>query len=328
MIIPGAFFEGNDWLELYRRNPDPLFAPRDLRVGDQHVQLFSGKIQLSSWLGFRLPLPLIPVSFMGSPVTDLFPSTMSDSGSEPDDMVRCAENAAVGDGSLAIIVKDLPAGHFLEQALSRAGFISITHEPIWYCRVPDSLDAFFAGLTKGKMRRSLRGHLRKFNKHVRVRPARDSDLDFMNNSYRTVWHRADMRLEQLTGSFFRATLSHPACRIVIFEKEGTPFAFQMIWQKNDVWFDKYIGTDTSVYREYSFFSMRILYFLDIAHSLGIKWFIAGQGSGKDKAGLGFKSINVNLWVKPLSLKLISPYLMKRFAQIHNKRIYKASVSIE
>jgi len=325
---PGPFFEGDDWLELYRQNPDPMFAPRDLRIGHQHVHLFNGKIQLSSWLGFPLPLPLIRVSFMGSPVTDLFPSIMSVSVPEAADMIRCVENAAVGDSAWAIIVKDLPAGHFLEQALSGAGFISITHEPIWYCRVPESLDAFFAGLTKGKMRRSLKGHLRKFNEHVGVRPARDTDLDFVNKSYGAVWQRADMRLEKLTGSFFHATLSHPACRIVIFEKEGTPFAFQMIWQKNDVWFDKYIGTDASVYREYSFFSMRILHFLDIAPSHGIKWYVAGQGSGKDKAGLGFKHIDVNLWVKPLALRFISPYLMKRFAQMHNKRIYSATGSFE
>ncbi len=318
--MPGSFFEGDDWLELYRLNPDPLFAPEDLRVGGHHVPLFNGKIQLSFWLGSSLPLPAIPVSFMGSPVTDLFPSTIPEDACAAADIITGVEHAAVRSGSWAIIVKDLPAGHFLEQALSKAGFISIAHEPIWYGQVPDSLTAFLSGLSKGR-RRGLEGRLRKFNKHVRIRPARDADLDFIKKSYDRLWRRSHMRLEHLTRIFFSAVLNHPACKILIFEKSGIPFAFQLIWQKDDVWFDKYIGTDAALYREYSFYSMSMLHLIDLAPACGIKWYIAGQGSGKDKAGIGFNHLKVNLWIKPLALKLVAPYLMKRFAQMHNKRIY-------
>jgi hypothetical protein len=327
MLIPGSFFEGNDLMGLYRLNPDPLFAPGDLRVGGHQVPLFSGKIRLSFWLGSPLPLPSIPVSFMGSPVTDIFPSTIPEDASAAPDILRCVENGAVRDGSWAIIVKDLPSGHFLEQALSRAGFISIIHEPIWYCQVPESLTAFYAGLSKGR-RRGLEGRLRKFNKHVRVRPAQDTDLDFVKNSYDTLWLRSNMRLEKLPRSFFSAALFHPACKTLIFEKNSKPFAFQLLWQKDDIWFDKYIGTDAAVYREYSFYSMSMLHLINIAPACGIKWYIAGQGSGKDKAGLGFKRFDVNLWIKPLALKLISPYLVRRFSQMHNKRIYADEGGIE
>jgi hypothetical protein len=327
MSIPGSFFEGNELMELYRLNPDPLFAPRELRAGDQQVPFFNGKIRLSFWLGSPLPLPSIPVSFLGSPVTDVFPSTIPEHVSGAPDIIRCVENAAVTSGSWAIIVKDLPAGHFLEQALSKTGFIPVIHEPIWYCQAPESLDAFLAGLSKGR-RRGLEGRLRKFSKDVRVRPALVSDLDFVKNSYDTVWQRSDMRLEKLPRSFFGAALYHPACKIFIFEKDGAPFSFQLLWQKGDIWFDKYIGTDAAVYREYSFYSMSMLHLLDIASSCGIKWYVAGQGSGKDKAGLGFKRLSVNLWIKPLVLKRISPTVMRRFSQMHNKRIYTEEGGIE
>jgi Acetyltransferase (GNAT) domain len=320
MITPGSFFEGNDLMELYRLNPDPLFAPRDLRAGEHQVPLFSGKIRLSFWIGSLLPLPSVPVSFMGSPVTDLFPATIPEEASAASDIIRCAEQAAIRDGSWAVIVKDLPAGHFLEQALSREGFIPIAHEPIWYCKAPASLDAFLAGLSKGR-RRGLEGSLRKFSKQVRVRPAQEADLDFVKKSYDTLWSRATMRLEQLPRSFFAAALFHPACNILIFEANGAPFAFDLLWQKDDIWFDKYIGTDAAVYKEYSFYSMSMLYLIDIAPSRGIKWYVAGQGSGKDKEGLGFKHLDVNLWIKPLVLKRISPHVVRRFSQLHNTRVY-------
>ena len=187
-------------------------------------------------------------------------------------------------------------------------------------RSPKAFTAFLAGLSKGR-RRGLEGSLRKFSKHVSVRPAREADLDFVKNSYDTIWRRSDMRLEQLPRGFFGAALCNPACTILLYEKNNTPFAFQMLWQKNDVWFDKYIGTDTAVFREYSFYSMSMLHVLDIARDRGINWYVAGQGSGKDKAALGFKRLDVNLWIKPLVLKHISPYLMRRFSRLHNKRIY-------
>jgi hypothetical protein len=320
MLIPGSFFEGNDLMELYTLNPDPLFVPGDLRVEGHQVPLFNGKIRLSFWLGSPVPLPAIPVSFMGSPVTDVFPPVMPEDVSAAPDIIRSVENAAVRGGSWVIIVKDLPAGHFLEQALSQAGFIPIIHDPIWYCQVPESLTAFLAGLSKGR-RRGLQGHLRKFNKHVRIRPAQDTDLDFVKNSYDTLWLRSNMQLEKLPRSFFGAALLHPACKISIFERNGAPFAFQLLWQKDDIWFDKYIGTDAAVYRQFSFYSMSMLHLLNIAPAIGIKWYIAGQGAGKEKAGLGFKRLNVNLWIKPLALKLISPYLVRRFSKVHNKRIY-------
>jgi Acetyltransferase (GNAT) domain len=320
VLIPGSLFEGSDLMELYQLNPDPLFAPRNLRIGEQSVPLFQGRIRLSSWVGSPVPLPLIPVCFLGSPVTDVFPATMTEDGSTASDTIRFVEEAAVRDGSWAIIVKDLPAGHFLEQTLFKAGFQSTIHEPVWYCQAPESLTVFLSGLSRGR-RRGLEGSLRKFRKHVSVRPARDADLDFVKNSYDTLWQRSDMRLEQLPRRFFAAALSHPSCLIYIFEANGTSFAFDLLWQKEDIWFDKYIGTDTTAYREYSFYSMSMLHMLDIASARGIKWYVAGQGSGKDKAGLGFKRLNVNLWIKPLVLRLFSPYLMKRFSQFHNTRIY-------
>ena len=131
-----------------------------------------------------------------------------------------------------------------------------------------------------------------------------------------------MRLEKLPQAFFSAALRHPACRILIFEHSGLPFAFQMLWQKDGVWYDKYIGTDDRLSREYSFYSMSMLSVLEAAAAQGARWYVAGQGSGKDKAGLGFDMLRVNLWIKPLVLKGIAPYLLKRFSRMHNRRIYR------
>ncbi len=320
MFTQDFFFEGVDWMELYRLNPDPLFAPRELRLGMSPLPHFSGRIGLAYWLGSPLPLPAIPLAFLGSPVTDIFPATLPEDGAAAPDLLRSAEETARDQGAWAVIVKDLPAGHFLEQALRQRGFASLRHEPIWYCRIPASLTVFLAGLSKGR-RRGIEARLRKFRDQVQVRPAGEADLDFVKKSYDALWRRSSMRLEQLPRGFFRAALSHPACTILLFEREEEPFAFVLLWKKGDIWFDKYIGTDASVFREVSFYSMSILHLLAIAPGHGIRWYVAGQGSGKDKAGLGFQRLPVNLWIKPLAARFIAPYVVRRFCRMHNQRVY-------
>ncbi len=318
-MIPDIFFEGNDLLELYRQSPDPLFPAATVQAGDQWYSAFHGRIPLSSWLGSRLPLPSIPVSFIGSPVTDLFPAVIRDDPAALD-LVRAMDHAATAAGSWAVVVKDLPAGHFLEQPLAQEGFVPIDHDPVWYRKVPEEPDGLLQNLSKGR-RRGLEGRIKKFNREVRIRTAEQEDIGFVMKSYEKLWCRSGMRLEKLTPAFFSAALKHPACRILIFLHNGAPFAFQMLWQKDRVLFDKYIGTDDRISRQFSFYSMSILHVLNEAATQGINWYVAGQGSGKDKAGLGFEKIKVNLWVKPLALRRISPYLLARFSRMHRRRIY-------
>ncbi len=318
-IGPETFFEGNDLLELYQRNPDPFFPATEVRVGDQVLHAFHGRIPLGSWLGTWLPLPSIPVLFMGSPVTDLFPAIIS-SNTATLDMVEAVERAGERFGSWAVIVKDLPVGHPLERPLAQRHFVPIAHDPIWYREVPKDLDDVLRHLSRGR-RRGLDGRIRNFSRDVHVRQARQEDLPFVQESYDCLRSSAAMRLERLSPAFFSAALGYPACRLLIFEREGTPFAFQMLWQKNPVWFDKYIGTDGRTSREYSFYSMSMLHLLREASAQGIRWYVAGQGSGKDKAWLGFEMIKVNLWIKPLALRWIAPYLLARFSRLHETKIY-------
>ncbi len=67
--------------------------------------------------------------------------------------------------------------------------------------------------------------------------------------------------------------------------------------------------------------MSMLHLLKEAAARGIRWYVAGQGLGKDKAWLGFEMIKVNLWIKPLTLTRVAPYLLARFARLHDTRIY-------
>ncbi len=316
---PGMLFEGTEMLELYQQNPDPLFPARWVGESSGEIPAFHGRIPLSSWLGVPFPLPSFPVSFMGSPVTDLFPA-VANNGPAASDLVKAMEHAAAADRSWVVIVKDLPVGHFLEPGLRDRGFVPINHDPIWYRAVPDSLDDLLRTLSKGR-RRGLEGRIRKFKRDVRVRTAELGDIDFIGHCYEKIWSRAGMRLEKLTTGFFSAAIRHPACRLLVFEQGNLPFAFQMLWQKDGVLFDKYIGSDDLISREYSFYSMSMLHVLEEAAARGIAWYVAGQGSGKDKAGLGFEMIRVNLWIKPLVLRWIAPHLLGRFSRMHVSRIY-------
>ncbi len=318
-ITSDLFFEGGELLDLYQQNPDPLFPSAPVRAGGTPVPAFSGTIALSSWLETMLPLPSIPVSFIGSPVTDLFPAVVRESSSLSG-LVRAMECTARAAGSWAVIVKDLPAGHLLEHPLRQQGFVPIPHDPIWYCAVPTDLDALLRTLSKGR-RRGLESRIRKFKRNVQVRPAEEADIAFVAHSYNRLRSRAGMRLEQLTPAFFSAAIRHPACRMLLYEFLGLPFAFQMLWQKDNILFDKYIGMDNVISHEYSFYSMSMLHTMEAAAGRGIRWYVAGQGSGKDKAGLGFEMIRVNLWIKPLVLKRIAPYLLNRFSRMHDARIY-------
>lgn len=324
-VQPEYFYEGEDWLNIYKTNPDPSFVHIDLELRDKHIPLFCGRIPLNFWLGISAPLPSIPVTFWGSPVTDLFPfkcDNALDKGIVPD-IVNGVVDAALHNRSWAAVVKDLPAGHLLEQSLSGAGFIPVDHDPIWYMPVPDSLQTYLQGLSTGR-KRGIEGRWRRFRQNVTTRPATKNDIDFIKYSYETVWVRSKMRLERLTSGFFSNSLLHPNCSIFIFERDKTPFAFAMLWQYKDIWFDKYIGTDNAIYKEVSFYSMSILHLLDIAPYHGIKWYVAGQGTGQEKAGLGFSSIPVKLWIKPLLLDFIASPLISRFMRAHNKRIYTAN----
>lgn len=315
------FFEGADWLGIYKKSPDPSFSTLDLEIRGQEIPLFYGKIPLSFWLNIQAPLLSIPVAFWGSPVTDLFPRNGSIfSRAMANDIISGVADAAIQKRLWAIIVKDLPEGHYLEQPLAESGFISINHDPIWYMPIPHTLQTYLNGLSKGR-RRGLEGRWKKFKQQVVVRSAIKEDLDFIRVSYKKVWMRSKMRLERLSADFFSNCLLHPDCRILIFERDKAPFAFVMLWQKDDIWFDKYIGTDDVIYKDVSFYSVSILYLLDIAPHYGIKWYVAGQGAGEEKAGLGFASIGVNLWVKPLLFNFIATPVIKRFMQAHNKRIY-------
>lgn len=319
------FYEGTDWLDLYKKNPDPCFIPMNLAISGHDLDLFHGRIPLSFWLKAPIPLPSVPVTFWGSPVTDLFPPA-SDSivlrKNEALELIHGVVSTALQNHSWAVVVKDLPEGHPLGQSLAEAGFTPIDHDPIWYMPVPDTLQAYLNGLSKGR-RRGLEGRWRKFFKYVHVRPAEKSDTGFIKDSYDVVRMRSPLRLERLTADFFSNSLLHPRCKLLIFEEGKRPFAFLMIWQKDNMWFDKYMGTDTSTYRKFSFYSMSILYLLQLASSHGIKTYIAGQGSGMEKAELGFKGINVKLWVKPLALRFLADPILKRFIHEHDKRIYNS-----
>lgn len=316
-----SFYEGFEWEGLYDKNPDPLFLPANIKVKGSELPLFKGKIRLSFWLGTSFPLPSIPLTFWGSPVTDLFPLCPLNEG-EGKEAVKEVVKKAVRDRSWAVVVKDLPVGDPLEKALMDEGFIPVEHDPIWHTPVYDDLKTYLGRLSKGR-RRGLEGRWKKFDQNVKVRPATVEDADFIKKSYDTVWMRAEMRLERLTKEFFVSSLAHPSCRFFIFEKDGSPFAFVMLWQKGNIWFDKYMGTDGSVYREVSFYSMSLLYLLKTAPSYGVEWYVAGQGAGRDKEGLGLERIDVRLWIKPLVLRFIVSPVLKRFMKKHYERVYAA-----
>lgn len=316
-----SLFEGEDWVNLYKTNPDPDFLPVDFTVNNHEVPLFHGKISLSFWLNLPLPLPSISITFCGSPVTDIFPGgECAFQDNEETAIIKPLLEQAAKNKSWAVVVKDLPVGHPLEKPLSDNNFIPVHHDPIWFTPVCSDIQTFLKRLSKGR-RRGLEGRWKKFAERVKARPAVKDDVGFIKKSYDAVRRRSNMQLEELSAGFFAACLAHPSCRIFIFEKNETPFAFIMLWQKDNIWFDKYMGTDDSVYREVSFYTMSILYLLKIAPDYGIQWYVAGQGAGKDKEGLGLEQIPVRLWIKPLVFgSLVSP-LLKRFMKAHQERVY-------
>lgn len=313
-----AYYEGDDWTALYDDNPDPGYISERIESGGVTLPLFHGRISLSFWLKAPFPLPSIPVSFWGSPVTDLFPFC----GGPFEDCVKLAVSRARKKKSWALIVKDLLSGDPLEDSLSKEGFVPVENDPVWYMPVYKDLNEFLKSLSKGR-RKGLEGRWKRFTREVSVRQALEADLFFIKKSYDNVRARSEMRLESLTADFFSAALKKPSCRIFIFEKESVPFAFIMLWKKDGVWFDKYMGTDDTVYREVSFYSMSILHLMGMAPAHGIKIYMAGQGCGKDKEGLGFSKIGVRLWIKPLILNPVLTPIIKRFMKVHNKRVFGA-----
>lgn len=318
----GLLYEGEDWIELYKKNPDPMFVSDNLRIKEYELPFFHGKVSLSFWLKSLIPLPSIPITFCGSPITDLFPLIKWPSNdNDGADIIKTLVQRAVQNNSLAIVIKDLPLGDPLEKSLIEEGFIPINHDPVWYTPVYSDLQIFLNTLSKGR-RRGLEGRWKRFNQCVKVRPAVLDDLKFIKKGYDTVWQRSGMRLEKLTEGFFKEAILHPSSNIFIFEKDKMPFGFVMLWQKDNVWFDKYMGTDDSIYRDVSFYSMSMLYLLKIAPSYGVNLYVAGQGCGIEKEGLGFKRIDVKLWIRPLLSRFILLPALKWFIRAHNKRIYK------
>lgn len=315
-----SLFEGEGLMELYGRNPDPLFLPERLDKNGFTTALFHGKVPLAKWLKSPVPLPSIPVTFWGSPVTDIFPQMgdMADAKAAVEAVVK----DAAGNGSWAVVVKDLPEGDPLENHLMEEGFVPVEHDPIWYTPVHDTLDEHLKTLSKGR-RRGLEGRWKKFSKSVCVRPASLEDSGFIKKAYDNVRTRSGMQLEELTEGFFSGAIAHPSCKVFIFEREGAPFAFLMLWRKDDIWFDKYMGTEGIVHREVSFYSMSILYLLNLAPSHGIRMYVAGQGCGDDKKGLGLSRVDVRLWIKPLLFRSLLSPVLKRFMKAHQERIYTA-----
>lgn len=320
-IFMKSLFEGGDWMRLYEAHPDPDFLPAYFRINNIDIPLFHGKISLAFWLNLFLPLPRIRMTFCGSPVTDLFPGgEYAFQDEEGTVIIKTLLEKAAKNKSWAVVVKDLPAGHPLEKPLLENNFLPVHHDPIWFAPVYGDMQTFLQKLSKGR-RRGLEGRWKKFSELVEARPASAGDAPFIKKSYDNVRRRSDMQLEELSADFFAACLAHPSCKIFVFEKDEKPFAFIMLWQKGDIWFDKYMGTDDSVYRQVSFYSMSMLYVLQRAHDSGIRWYVAGQSAGKDKDGLGLEQIPVRLWIKPLVFgPLISP-LLKRFMKAHRERVY-------
>ncbi len=320
--IPSSFFEGTDYLELYRAHFDGNF-PIDVQLmKEDQIALFHGSIPLDDWLQTKFPLPAIPVSFWGDPTTDFFPETCNWKELDDEALMDILEKItyqAQQQKSWAVIIKDLPLGHSIEPFLLKEGFLPVDHEPIWYMKAPENLESYLAQLSKVR-RKGLKTRWRKFCNEVRIRLATSEDIGFIKKSYDNVWNRASMRLEKLTEGFFSAALVHPNCQIFIFEKSNTQFAFVMLWKKDNVWFDKYMGTDETIYREMSFYSMSILYLLQLAPDYGIDWYVAGQGAGKEKHGLRFIPIQTQLWIKPLPLRWLTTCLLKRFLSVHDKRV--------
>lgn len=310
------FYEGDEWAGLYDRNPDHGYPTEYIDAGGVSIPLFHGRVPLSFWLKAPVPLPSLPITFWGSPVTDLFPFFEGPPGDSAKAAVKRAENK----GSWAIIVKDLPSGSPLEEALLKEGFIPVDNDPIWYTPVYESMEAFLKTLSKGR-RKGLEGRWKKFSREVSVRPATPEDLEFMKKSYDNVRERSEMRLESLTGDFLSSAMQSDKCRTFIFEKGSVPFAFVMLWENDGIWFDKYMGTDETNYREVSFYSMSILYLMGIAPANGINLYVAGQGSGKDKEGLGFRKIDVRLWIKPLVLRPVLSLILRRFMKVHGGRVF-------
>jgi hypothetical protein len=311
------FYEGDEWADLYFKAPDPLFRPEAVFTGERMTHVFHGRVPLSSWLNAPIPFS-ISITFWGNPVTDLFPPLKADMDSAG--LIKAVIDSAKGHGARALIVKDLPDGDPLERVLAGHGFTSVENDPVWHIDVPEDLGSYLKRLSKGR-RRGLEGSWKKFSQSVAVRPGTEMDTPFMKKGYDNVRRRSGMRLEELGEEFFSAAIKHPSTDIFIFEKDNSPLGFTMLWRKSDVWFDKYIGTDESVYREVSFYSMSFLFLLDLASKRGIRKYVAGQGCGKEKDGLGFERIGVRLWIKPLVLGfLLSPF-MSRFTSAHGKRVY-------
>ncbi|MCW8409213.1 DUF2156 domain-containing protein [Legionella sp. PATHC035] len=312
------FFEGRDWLSLYLKHPDPQFLPQEINLEDNSsTYVFLGKVNLSNLLETSIPLPSLSVLFWGNPITDLFPAC--NSTNEIEMQIEKVFNLAKSQNVSAIAVKDLPDGHFLEESLIKREFIPIEHDPIWYYKVPMSLDEFFFTLSKGR-RRGLKNRWMRFQKMVQVREATPNDISFIMTAYEHTWQKAVLKLEKLTIDFYLAALRNEHCKIFIYEHNNTPFAFTLLYLKDQMIFDKYIGSIPALAYQFSFYSMSMLYILDWAKKQGFQWYVAGQGSGESKRALGFSAIPCKIWTKPLKLTRVLMLLSNRIIKTHSKRI--------
>lgn len=312
------FFEGRDWLSLYLKHPDPQFLPQEIKLEDNSTTfVFLGKVNLSNLLETPIPLPSLSILFWGNPITDLFPACNSMNAIEM--QIEKVFNLAKSQNVSAIAVKDLPDGHFLEASLIKREFIPIEHDPIWYHKVPMSLDDFFSTLSKGR-RRGLKNRWIRFQKMVQVREATQNDISFIMTAYEHTWQNAVLKLEKLTIDFYMAALLNDQCKIFIYEHHNTPFAFTLLYLKDQMIFDKYIGSIPAVAHKFSFYSMSILYILDWAKKQGFQWYVAGQGCGESKRALGFSAIPCKIWAKPLKLARVLMLFSNRIIKTHSNRI--------
>ncbi|WP_162264077.1 GNAT family N-acetyltransferase [Legionella steigerwaltii] len=238
---------------------------------------------------------------------------------EIDMQIEQVFNLAKSQNASVIAVKDLPCGHFLEGSLIKREFIPIEHDPIWYCKVPTSLDGYIKTLSKGRSR-GLKNRWNRFQKFVQVREATKDDISFIMTAYNYTWQKSVLKLEKLTIDFYMAALLNQQCKIFIYEHDNTPFAFTLLYLKDRIIFDKYIGIIPAIGHKFSLYSMSILYLLDWAHKEGFQWYIAGQGGGKSKRSLGFSVIPCKIWAKPLKFTRVLMFFANRIINIHSNRI--------
>lgn len=176
-----------------------------------------------------------------------------------------------------------------DHVLSESSYGKVTNMPVAVNPARfENLDGYLASLSYST-RKDLRRKL-KSKQHLRIEEVDGlpDNMEAIYQLYLQTFERSELQFEKLTIDFFRALAVHMPnqCRYVLYYLDDILIAFNLVLHRDGVLYDKYIGLEKYVAKEYNVYFLSWLHNMEMCTRDGFHTYQSGQAAYETKIKLG------------------------------------------